>query len=110
MRFDIEQESGSAVIRVSGDVDMVSSPALLKAAVGLLRDPGTVSLVINLSGVHFIDSAGVASLIEVLQVSRRRRAKLRLACLNDGPRDVLHLTRLLDVFEVHSTERSALDA
>ena len=110
MEFNIQNLSGGAVMRVSGDVDMASSPALLNAALRLLRSPAAGGLVINLSGVDYIDSSGVASLIEVLQESRRRRVKLRLACLNEGPRDVLELTRLLDVFEVHATERSALEA
>lgn len=110
MEFDIQHLSGSAVVRISGDVDLVSSPTLLKAALDLLRGGKVGSLVINMSGVDYIDSSGVASLIELLQVSRRRRANLRLACLNKGPRDVLNLTRLLDVFEVHATEKSALGA
>lgn len=109
MEYDIVQLGDSAVIRVSGDVDMVSSPDLLKASFRLLRGPGT-ALVINLSGVEYIDSSGVASLIEVLQESRNRRVRLILACLNEGPRDVLELTRLLDLFDVRSTESSALDA
>ena len=96
-------------MHVAGDVDMASSPALREAALELLRDRAESTLVINMRGVDYIDSSGVASLIEVLREARRQRANLRLACLNAGPRDVLELTRLLDLFDVRATEAEALD-
>ena len=89
---------------------MASSTALRNAAIRLLRDRSEPKLVINLGGVQYIDSSGVAVLIEVLREARRQKAKLRIACLNDGPRDVLQLTRLLDLFDVHTTEAEALEA
>lgn len=104
------RESGAAVLEVVGDVDMASSTALRNAAIRLLRDRSEPKLVINLGGVQYIDSSGVAVLIEVLREARRQKAKLRIACLNDGPRDVLQLTRLLDLFDVHTTEAEALEA
>lgn len=110
MEIDIWQAGGGMVVRVAGDVDMASSPALREAILDLLRDQSGTRVVLNMAGVDYIDSSGVASLVEGLQQARRSRGKLKLACLNDGPRDVLQLTRLLDLFEVYATEAGALES
>ena len=110
MEIDIKQAASGAVVRVAGDVDMVSSPELREAVLELLLDNQGTVVVVNLAGVKYIDSSGVASLIEGLKEARRARRSLRLACLNDGPRHVLELTRLLDLFDVYATEADALDS
>ena len=110
VEIDIRQAAGAAVVRVTGDVDMVSSPILREAVMELLLDRRGATVVVNLDGVEYIDSSGVASLIEGLKEARRVRRSLRLACLNDGPRHVLELTRLLDLFDVYATEADALDS
>ncbi len=110
VEIEIWQAAGGTVIRLAGDVDMASSPVLRQAILDLLRDRSGTTIVVNMGGVEYIDSSGVASLVEGLQQARRSRGKLRLACLNDGPRDVLELTRLLDLFEVHATEAGALES
>lgn len=108
MEIEIKQAASCMVVRVAGDVDMASSPRLREEILGLLRDRSGTHVVVNMKGVDYIDSSGVASLIEGLQEARRSRGKLKLACLNDGPRDVLELTRLLDLFDVHATEAGAV--
>jgi anti-sigma B factor antagonist len=65
-------------------------------------------VVVNLSGVQYIDSSGIASLVEGLQEARKREARFVLVGLNDGPRHVLELTRLLTVFEIAATEEEAV--
>ena len=110
MRIHIRHLAEGSVVQVSGDVDMSSSPQLREAILELSQDRTRLKIVVNLEGVHYIDSSGVASLVEGLQTARRHKTKLLLACLNEGPRDVLHLTRLLDVFDVHASESEALGA
>ena len=109
MEIEIRREATGTVIHVAGDVDMGNSPRLREAILGLLRGRRGTSVVVNMEGVDYIDSSGVASLVEGLQEARRSHGKLRLACLNEGPRDVLQLTRLLDLFDVHATEAGALE-
>lgn len=109
VEIEIRQAARGMVIRVAGDVDMASSPRLREAILGLLRNRSGTRVIVNMAGVEYIDSSGVASLVEGLQEARRSHGKLRLACLNEGPRDVLQLTRLLDLFDVHATEAGALE-
>lgn len=100
--------SGSSV-QVSGDVDKSSSPRLREAILELLTERSESRVVVNLERVTYIDSSGIASLVEGLQSARKRKAQFGLACLKEGPRHALELTRLLDVFEVYATEADALE-
>ena len=108
MDLDIVESASGNVIRVTGDIDMGSSPKLREQVMRLLRTHSGTRLVINLEGVAYMDSSGVASLIEGLRAARKSHAELKLACLNEGPREVLELTRLLDLFDVRETEADAL--
>ena len=59
----------------------------------------TQRVIVNLTQVKYIDSAGVASLIEGLKASRDAKTTFALYGLSKVAREVLELTRLLKVFE-----------
>ena len=65
-------------------------------------------MVMNLSKVRYIDSSGVASLVEGLKASRDAGARFILYGLSPSAREVLQLSRLLKIFEVYEDEESAL--
>ncbi len=110
MTIHIKYDAGGSVVQVAGDVDMSNSPRLREAVLELLSERAEAKVVLNLEGVHYIDSSGIASLVEGLQEARKRKARFVLAGLNEGPRHVLELTRLLAVFEVYASEAEALKA
>ena len=85
-----------------------TSPRLREEILDLLVERRETLVVVNLGQVPYIDSSGIASLVEGLQAARKHKASFRLACLNEGPRHALQLTRLLDFFEVYATEEDAL--
>ena len=62
----------------------------------------------NLSKVRYIDSSGVASLVEGLKASRDSGSRFILYGLSTSAREVLQLSRLLKIFEVYEDEESAL--
>ncbi len=100
------EQPGAMIVDVSGDVDMGTSPGLRKALLESLS--ATPRLVINLGGVRYIDSSGIASLVEVLKEARNKEKRLVLFGLNTAVREVLHLTRLIKIFEIRETEEQAL--
>ena len=110
MEINIKHLEQGSVVQVSGDVDMFNSPKLREAILELSLDHTKPKIVVNLEGVQYIDSSGVASLVEGLQVARQHKTRLFLTGLNEGPRHVLQLTRLLDVFDVKQSESDALGA
>jgi len=87
---------------------MACSPALRKTLLASLKE--TRRLALNLSEVRYIDSSGIASLLEVLKEARRSEKQMILFGLNKAVREVLQLTRLTGVFEIRETEAEVLEA
>lgn len=106
MKAAIRQQSGSTIVDVSGDIDMGTSPGLRKLLLESLSK--TPRLVVNFSEVRYIDSSGIASLVEVLMKARNSQKQLVLYGLNKTVQEVLQLTRLTTIFEIRKTEEEAL--
>lgn len=99
LKVEKEQASGETVIRVSGEVDLYSSPELRKKILKNIPSSGRV-LAVDLSGVTYIDSSGVATLVEGLRSAREQGAGFVLVSPSSAVRQVLELARLDSVFEV----------
>src|SRR5271154_1960601 len=96
------------IVDVVGQIDMGSSPALRKTLMDALK--ATKFVAINLSAVKYIDSSGIASLLEVLKEARDSKKRLILYGLTGAVLQVLQLTRLTGVFEICETEEQAIHA
>jgi anti-sigma B factor antagonist len=104
----VRERDGSTIVDVTGDIDMSTSPGLRKTLLIALKN--TQRLVVNLCQVQYIDSSGIASLVEVLKEARNTEKRLLLVGLNEAIREVLQLTRLTKLFEIQDTEEAALQA
>ena len=109
-RMDIKtRQSGNAtIVDVTGDITLYNSPEVRKVVLDLLKDKKAKRVIMNLTSVRYIDSAGVASLVEGLKVSRDLKSTFALFGLSRTAREVLELTRLIKVFEVYEDEAGAL--
>lgn len=96
------------VFDVSGDIDLATSPELRKALLRELRELRMPRVVLNLKDVHYIDSSGVASLVEGLKASRDVGSRLVLFGLNSAVREVLQLSKLVKIFEITDSEEQAV--
>ena len=96
------------IFDVSGDIDLANSPEMRKTLLQEMRDRKTPRVIVNMTKVRYIDSSGVASLVEGLKASRDLGLRFILFGLNPAPREVLQLSRLLKLFEVHEDEEHAL--
>jgi anti-sigma B factor antagonist len=65
-------------------------------------------VILNLTGVRYIDSSGVASLVEGLKAARDQNLRFILYGLSPSAREVLQLSRLIKIFEVFDNEQQAL--
>jgi anti-sigma B factor antagonist len=98
----------ATILDVSGNIDMSNSPEVRKALLHEIREKGVTRVVLNLSGVGYIDSSGVASLVEGLKASRESGSRFVLFGLNDSAKEVLKISRLLKLFEVYDNEAQAM--
>ncbi len=110
MNIVTRQQGNSTLVDVQGDIDLYNSPEVRKIILEELKEKKVARLIVNLTGVRYIDSSGVASLVEGLKVSRSMSSRFMLYGLSPAAREVLELSRLIRVFEVYGTEQEALQA
>lgn len=96
-----------AILDCSGEIDLYSSPRLREALLAEIRVDGP-SVLVNMSEVSYIDSSGIATLVEGLQLSRQTKTRLGLYGLRQNARSVLELARLYKVFTIFDGEAEAL--
>jgi anti-sigma B factor antagonist len=96
------------VVDVAGDVDLASSPDLRKVLLTELRELRIPRVVLNLTAVRYVDSSGVASLLEGLKAARQTGSRFVLFGLNAKVTQVLQLSKLLTFFEICENEQQAL--
>ena len=106
MEHSVREEGGLVVAALSGDVDLESSPRARELLMGLVRDGRSV--VVDLSAVSYIDSSGVASLIEAFQLAKRSGTGFALLSPTPAALRVLQLARLDRVFTIHATLADSL--
>jgi anti-sigma B factor antagonist len=94
------------IVDLVGQIDLGSSPALRKTLLNSLKT--TKHMAINLGGVSYIDSSGIASLVEVLKEAQNTKKRLVLFGVGGAVLQVLQLTRLTGVFEIAQTEEQVL--
>lgn len=99
MNVETTANAGATVVRVGGEVDMNSAPALRDALRSAI-DSGVTTLHVHLGGVTYMDSAGIAVLIEGLQWSKRQSVDYALAAMPQSVRVVVELARLDTVFTI----------
>lgn len=102
----VSEESGKLVIRLRGEVDLDRSPAVRKL---LLDSIGRkMDVVVDLSEVQYIDSSGIASLVEGLQAANGNGTSFSLVAVGGQVRRVMELARLDKVFAIHDDLGAAL--
>jgi anti-sigma B factor antagonist len=102
----VRPHGAATIIEVRGEVDLYSSPRLREPIVAATRAKAP-RIVVDLSGVAYMDSSGVATLVEGLQFSRRYGGAFRLAGLTPGVRQVFQFAKLDKVFEIFPDAASA---
>jgi len=100
----------TAILDISGDVDLAHSTELRRTVLLELCETRTPRLVLNMCDVRYIDSSGVASLVEGLKASRDMGSRLILFGLSPIVQEVLQISRLLKIFEIYDTEDKALSS
>jgi anti-sigma B factor antagonist len=96
---EIRDEGGIGVVSLSGDVDLDSSPRVRTALLDCVRLKAGV--LVDMSGVSYIDSSGVASLVEAFQSARKSQTSFGLVEVSEGAMRVLELARLDKVFSIY---------
>jgi anti-sigma B factor antagonist len=99
---------GFTIFDITGDIDLAHSPQMRKALLGEIKEKRIPKVYLNMKNVRYIDSSGIASLVEGLKASRDAGTRLILFGLNASVREVMQLSRLQKIFEIFDDEAQAL--
>jgi len=105
----VEDREGVSVISVSGEIDLVTAPAL-EQAIGTVVADGPTALVIDLSGVEFLGSVGLKILAATYEKLGVKSAEFGVVARGPATRRPIHLTGLDKTFPLYPTLDDALTA
>ena len=110
MSLEITQREidGLYLLGLRGRLALGDESAGFRSTIDNLLAAGATRIVINLEHVHYVDSAGLGALIEAHRKIKAQGARLRLSNLGPNLRRALEIARLLDLFDFHASESSAL--
>ena len=95
----ITESEGRLIVALEGEIDLEQAGAVRRALLDSLKKGRNV--LVDLSKVTYIDSSGIASLVEGLQVAKKQKSDLALVAVSQRVRRVLELARLDKVFKIH---------
>jgi len=101
---------GILVITCSGRLVFGEESSMLREMVKDAIQQGNKRIVLNLGEVNYIDSGGLGTLVALHTTALNAGSTIKLANLTKRVGDLLQVTKLLTVFEVHSSEQEALEA
>jgi len=109
LKMDTRTVEGVAVVSCSGRIVFGEEANALRDTLKKLLTTSK-QVVLNLSGVSYIDSGGLGTLVGVYSSARAAGADIKLTGLGQRLRDVLAITKLATVFEVYDSEQQAIAA
>ena len=101
MHYPQVEQGEFTVISLHGEVDLHQSPQARRQILNCLGQAR--NLLVDLSQVEYIDSSGVASLVEGLQLAKGRNLKFALVGVSESAMRVLKLARLDTIFPIHAS-------
>ena len=100
-KYPTSEHGRFAVIALNGEVDLNESPRAREQILSELQSGRP--LLIDLSAVDYIDSSGVASLVEGFQLARSQQQEFGLVGVSKAAMQVLQLARLDKVFPIYAS-------
>jgi len=110
MTISVRVFQGKHILDVNGELDLYNAHRLKEALQGLLGQAGARGVVLNLKGVRFIDSSGVAALLSINAMLTSNAWALRICNVSPPVRRVLELTGLNGFLPLAPTELDALES
>ena len=100
LKISVDQVGKDAVVRLTGRVDVDSSPDLRDRLRTLLSEEALPqTIIVDLAGVPYLETSGITTLIEALRVARHHQINFRLQGLSDAVLRLFEVTGVLALFE-----------
>ena len=104
MNLSIKESNGKAIIGINSNRLDVSNMQNLKKSLNEVVDAGNKNLILDLSGVSFVDSSGLSVFIGLFKrLNGLENASLELAGLEEQPTELFQITQLDKVFSIRES-------
>lgn len=108
--FELSEESsdgGAHIIRVAGEIHVTTAPTFAHGLTEAI-DAGKTAIVLDMSGVEFIDSTGLSVLLNGLRLVSQKRGRLALVCANPTVLRLFQITKLDGTFDIFADRAAAI--
>jgi anti-sigma B factor antagonist len=109
MTILVSRDGDAGILHIAGDITSGSEPDLVKAYTEA-TDAGATVIVLDFSGLEYMNSGGIGLLVMLLVRTQRAGHRLMAVGLSDHYRQILSLTRLDEAIEIHDDEAAAMAA
>jgi anti-sigma B factor antagonist len=109
LKLETHVTDGITIVAAHGRIVLGEDSAALRDTLKQVLSSSR-EVVLNLSGVTYIDSSGLGMLVAVYSSARSSGADIKLAGLGQRLRDLMQITKLVTVFEVYDNEQQAIAA
>ena len=110
LRMTDRDVNGVTVLEIEGRIVLGEESNSFREKVKSLLAAGKKKIVLNLSNVSYIDSAGLGTLVATFHSARSQGAVLKLANLGAKFKEVLQVTKLMTVFDTYENEAAAVQS
>ena len=108
LMIDLETTNHVTIVTPLGDVDL-SKSASLRATIHKVLDEQSTTIVVDLGSVSYMDSSGVATLIEGLQMAKNTGKEFVLCQMTEGVKSIIELARLDKIFSIFESREAAIE-
>lgn len=110
MKINAEQHGKVTILRPQGNLTIGSGDIVLRETLQEQLKASHHRLVLDMKGVKYVDSAGLGELVASLKRTKDAGGNLKLCGLNDSVNNLMVLTKLIQIFEIHDTEVQAVSS
>ncbi len=108
LKFDIRRVGAVSVVDLSGRITLGEAAGMLRDTIKELLSEDRKDILLNLADVSYIDSSGLGELVGAFATVNNRSGRLKLLNLQKRVRDLMHVTKLVTIFEVFDDEGHAV--
>lgn len=108
MKSSVRDQGDVRIIALSGKITIGSGDVRIRELINEAIDAGFTKILLHLGEVSAIDSSGVGEMVACYTSAKNRDAQLKLLNLSKKINDILQVTQLITVFDVHTDEAEAI--
>jgi anti-sigma B factor antagonist len=106
----IREVDGVSIVDLEGKITLGENTGYLREEIRSLLSRGAKNIVLNMSGVGYVDSAGLGELVGLYTTAANRGSSLKLLNLQSKMRNLMEVTKLYTIFPVFEDEKAAVSS